>query len=75
MGMMENIASPVSMRAKLADAVEMAGGQAEWARKHGFSAAFVCQMLSGQKEVSINAINALGYVRREIYIPVKGQNS
>jgi hypothetical protein len=63
-----------SARTILAEQVELVGGQARWAAKHGICRSVVCDILSGRKDPSEAVINALGYVVRPMLIPMKGQN-
>lgn len=66
---------PISeMKSILADAVEMAGGQHAWSRKTGISQTQISLTLAGKRDPSEAIINALGYVVRPVFIPVKGQN-
>ena len=61
-------------RTILAEQVELAGGQAAWARKHGIPRSVVSETLARRREPSEVVINALGYVVRPMLIPMKGQN-
>jgi hypothetical protein len=46
------------------------GGQNVWARGHGFSPQYVCDVLRGRRDVSEAMANALGYFRQVRFLPI-----
>lgn len=64
-----------SMKSRLAAAVDLAGGQRAWCRRHGVSQADVSLALSGKKDpVPESIINALGFIVQPVCVAVRGQN-
>ncbi len=43
--------------------------QKAWALSHGFSCQFVSDVLSGERDVSANIAEALGYRRLVVFLP------
>ncbi|MFT8367525.1 MAG: hypothetical protein ABF646_02110 [Acetobacter papayae] len=63
------------IRARLADAVQMAGSQSAWARKAGVPRTTVSEVLSHKRDIPESIINALGYIVRPMCLPArKGMN-
>lgn len=46
---------------KLTREIEAAGGQAAWAKLHGFSPSFICDVLAGTRPVTDRLAKALGF--------------
>lgn len=46
-----------------------AGGQQAWARAHGLSPQYVCDVLKGRRDVSERLANELGFLRRVVFEP------
>lgn len=62
--------------AKFRAAVEThPGGQAGWARAHGFSPAFVNDVLHGRRDVSEQLAAALGLERRTVFVRAGNTNT
>ncbi len=58
----------------LAAAVDLAGGQAAWAARHGLTQSFVAKVLGGRRELTPRVLAALGL--RELpraYEPAEGR--
>lgn len=55
----------------LAQSCRDAGGQAAWARRRGFSAAYVSDLVNGKREVTEAVANSLGYVRQVRFVPIR----
>ncbi len=70
-----NDAIPRSARANLrrvlVEQCAVAGGQAQWARAHGFSKSYVSELLSGRRDISDAVAIALGFLLVETVIPVR----
>ncbi len=47
----------------LADRIEEVGTQAEWAKRNGFSAAYVSDVMRGRREISDKMAEAIGFRR------------
>nr|WP_279184704.1 hypothetical protein [Acetobacter syzygii] len=63
------------IRSRLADAVDLAGGQSAWARKTGIHRTTVSEVLSQKRDIPESIINALGYIVRPMCVPArKGMN-
>ncbi len=60
-----------NLRTTLAQQCAAAGGQAQWGRAHGFSRSYVCELLSGRRDISDGVAIALGFLLVETVIPVK----
>ena len=69
-------AFPVSeIRERLAEAVDLAGGQSAWARKTGVPRSTVSEVLSQKRDMPESIINALGYIVMPMCVPArKGLN-
>jgi hypothetical protein len=66
----------IQLRAELSQRCEMAGGQSEWARRHGIASSVVSEVLHGRRDPSAAVINAMGFMRVERFIPIKrGSNA
>ncbi len=52
-----------NLRVELRCRCEAAGGQSAWARRTGFSASYVSDLLTDRREPSEAIANALGFVR------------
>lgn len=59
------------MIAILRSACATAGTQAAWAAKHGFSPAYVSDVLNGRRDMSEALANALGFLREVRFVPFK----
>ncbi|MCC6480983.1 MAG: hypothetical protein IT554_01050 [Sphingomonadaceae bacterium] len=59
------------LRAELRHQCEMAGGQAEWARRKNVSASQVCEALSGRRGMPVDIISALGLIEVTRYERIK----
>jgi hypothetical protein len=59
------------VRDRLGKACEDAGSQAAWARAHGYSPQWVCDVLSGRREISEALANSIGLIRRIAYYPLR----
>lgn len=59
------------IRSRLADAVELAGGQSAWARNAGVPRSTVSEVLSHKRDMPESIINALGYVVRPMCVPAR----
>lgn len=59
------------MRDKLRAAVKKAGSQSKWAAEHGVSPAYVCDALSGRRDIGEGIARPLGYEPVTVYVPVK----
>lgn len=59
------------MLAVLQSACADAGSQAAWAKRAGFHSSYVCQVLSGRREISEAMANALGYFKEVRFVPAK----
>ena len=71
-GVKEMTPFPVSeIRSRLADAVELAGGQSAWSRKTGVSRSVVSEVLSHKRDIPESIINALGYIVVPMCVPAK----
>lgn len=55
------MATEEQVRWFLADACDAAGTQRQWARTHGFSDAYVSDVLAGRRDISSKLAAALGY--------------
>ncbi|ATJ92652.1 hypothetical protein CIW82_13520 [Acetobacter tropicalis] len=64
------------MRSRLADRVDLAGGQRALSRKIGIPQPVISKVLSGATEtIPESLINALGYIVRPMCVPArKGMN-
>ncbi|NHN93769.1 hypothetical protein GVI59_17830 [Acetobacter sicerae] len=64
------------MRARLADRVELAGGQRELSRQIGIAQPVISKVLSGRGDtIPESLINALGYFVQPMCVPaLKGMN-
>ncbi|MFT8718789.1 hypothetical protein [Acetobacter sp.] len=64
------------IRSRLADRVELAGGQRALSRQIGIAQPVISAVLSGQREtIPESLINALGYCVRPMCVPaLKGMN-
>ncbi|MCG4254235.1 hypothetical protein K6W37_10090 [Acetobacter senegalensis] len=64
------------MRSRLADRVDLAGGQRALSRKIGIPQPVISKVLSGAAEtIPESLINALGYIVRPMCVPArKGMN-
>ncbi len=60
-----------NLRQMLAEQCAAAGGQAQWARVHGFSKSYVSELLSGRRDISDAVAIALGFLLVETAIPVR----
>lgn len=56
------------VKARLAEAVEMAGGVTRFAEQHRISVSYVSEALSNGKEPGPRIFNALGLIRVERFI-------
>jgi DNA-binding transcriptional regulator YdaS (Cro superfamily) len=52
----------------LQDDIDRLGGQAAWARQHGFSPQYVNDILNGHKTISAAVARCLGYERKLVYL-------
>ena len=59
------------LRATLSQRCEMAGGQSEWARRHGIPPSVVSEVINGRRDPSVAVINAMGFMRVDRFIPIK----
>jgi DNA-binding transcriptional regulator YdaS (Cro superfamily) len=59
--------SEEAVRERLRQALKAAGGQRAFARLHGFSAAYVNDVLHGRRYPAENICAALGVTRRTVY--------
>ena len=64
-----NAATAADLIAILRSACSGAGGQQAWARAHGFSPQYVCDVLKGRRDVSEAMGNALGFLREVRFVP------
>lgn len=53
--------------ADLRKACDLVGGQTEWARRAGLSAAYVSDVLNARRDPGPKMLKALGYARRVTY--------
>ena len=53
--------------ADLRRACEAAGGQQAWARAHGISPAYVCDVLNARRAPGTKILRALGWIRLVTY--------
>ncbi len=60
-----------NLRRVLAEQCAAAGGQAQWARTHGFSKSYVSELLSGRRDISDAVAIALGVLLFETAVPVR----
>lgn len=67
--MNRNSATGADLIAILRSACAAAGGQQAWARAHGFSPQYVCDVLRGRRDVSEAMANALGFLREVRFVP------
>jgi len=58
------------VRKRLAESVEIVGGQKRWAKDVGVSAAYVCDVLQGRREPGDSICRGLGFERVVRYRPV-----
>lgn len=59
------------IRARLFTAVQRSGSQRAFAAKHGISNASVSLVLAGKREPDAAVANALGYVTRTFFTPIR----
>lgn len=59
------------VRKRLKAACEDAGSQAEWARRHGMSAAYLHDVINGRRGVGKAILGALGLRRVVQYTPIR----
>jgi hypothetical protein len=55
----------------LRKACQDAGSQRAWAHAHEFSEAYVSDILSGRREITVSVANALGLLRTVAYLPLR----
>ena len=55
----------------LAKAVAREGKQADYCRKHGIAQSMLCEVLKGKVPISETVANSVGFVRRDLFIPVQ----
>ncbi len=67
--MSRNVATAADLIAILSSACDGAGGQQAWAREHGFSPQYVCDVLKGRRDVSESMANALGFLKETRFVP------
>lgn len=67
---MSNAASADDLVAILRSACAAAGGQHAWARAHGFSPQYVCDVLKRRRDVSEAMANALGFLKQVRFMPL-----
>ena len=60
---------------KLSERCAEYGGQAAFARKHGFTHPFISMVLNGKTGMTERLANALGYVQRAAYLPMRGEGA
>lgn len=65
-----NVAAAADLIALLRTECVRAGGVRAWARRKGFSAGTVCDVLSGRRDMSEAMANALGFVREVRFRPL-----
>ena len=53
--------------AELRSACEKAGGQAQWAKSHGVSPQYVCDVLNARRDPGPKILGPLGYQSRVTY--------
>jgi hypothetical protein len=67
--MTRNAATQADLLAILRSECAAAGGQQAWARAHGFSPQYVCDVLKGRRDISEAMGNALGFMREVRFVP------
>ncbi len=65
--------SRANLRRMLVEQCAAVGGQAQWARAHGFSKSYVSELLSGRRHISDAVAIALGFLLVETVIPVRAK--
>lgn len=63
--------SDAQLRAELSRQCDMAGGQSEWARRHGVARTQVSEAISGRRDIPLGILNAMGLVRVVRYVPAR----
>lgn len=66
----ERLLTPERIKDKLADAVKKAGGQRVWAKAHGVSEQYVCDVLNGRRGIGEKLAQPLGYRPVTRYEPI-----
>jgi hypothetical protein len=56
---------------ELRRACQDAGSQRAWAKAHGYSDAYVSDVLNGRRDISEQLANALGLLRTVTYFPLR----
>jgi hypothetical protein len=64
--------SNADMIARLRRAITSAGGQSRWAADHGFSDSFVSMCMSGDRTISRNVAEVLGFEPVVVFAPLEG---
>jgi hypothetical protein len=65
--------SNADMIARLRRAIAAAGGQSQWAADHGFSASFVSMCMSGDRTISRNVAEVLGFEPVVVFAPLEAR--
>jgi hypothetical protein len=59
---------------ELREACKIAGSQLAWSKAKAVSNAAVCNILNGKREVNEPVANALGYVKKTVYVKMNGDS-